>query len=60
MLEEIREGMKKQVNDLREEIKLLFRPRHTADSCADILEYNNQSPPGFKIARNIPTGCTVT
>ena len=39
--EEIREEMKKQVNDLREEINLLLRPGHTpshpADSCADIL-----------------------
>ena len=62
--DEIREEMKKktQVNDLREEIKLLLRPGHThpADSCADIWEYNNQSPSGFKIARDIPTGCTVT
>ncbi len=65
ILEEIREEMKKQVNDLREEMKLLLQPGHTpshpADSCADIWEYNNQLDiVGSKFNNKIPTGCTVT
>ncbi len=58
----LREEIKKQVNDLgedikremanlRQEVKLLLQPGHSssypADSCADILEYNNQSPSGY-------------
>ncbi len=61
--DEIREEMKKQVNDLREEIKLLLRPGHTlshpADSCADILEYNNQSPSGYYWVQNSKARCVV-
>ncbi len=52
----LRKEIKQQVNNLREEIKLLLRPGHTsshpADSCADIVEYNNQSPSGYYWIQN--------
>ena len=65
ILEEIKEEMKKkQVNDLREEMKLLLRPGHTL--LTHVLIYGNIITNllldiiGFKIARDIPTGCIVT
>ena len=47
-------ALREEIKQQREEMKLLLRPGHTpshpADSCADILDYNNQAPSGFKIA----------
>ncbi len=39
---------KEQVNDLQEELTLLgHTPSHPVDLCADILDYNSQSPSAF-------------
>ena len=48
--------LREEIKQLREEMKLLLRPGHTsshpADSCADILDYNNQSPSGYYWVQN--------
>ncbi len=52
----LREEIKQQMNDLRDEMKLLLRPgrtsSHPADSCADIMNFDNQSPSGYYWVQN--------
>ncbi len=55
----LREEIKQQREEIkqqRDEMKLLLRLGHTsshpADSCADILDYNNQSPSGYYWVQN--------
>ncbi len=48
--------LREEIKQLREEMKLFLRPGHTsshpADSCADILDYNNQSLSGYYWVQN--------